>query len=96
MVDTLSYFSSQPVLHDLCNKSHGVCYPVCGRASARGAIGRRNDPLWWINGAISRSTQYSTTGLSKAVVCVILSVGWSSASINKHFPFLPGMLKVLV
>ena len=22
--------SFQPVLHDWCNKGHGVCYPVCG------------------------------------------------------------------
>ena len=30
MVDPLSYFSLQPVLHDLCNKGRGMCYPVCG------------------------------------------------------------------
>ena len=30
MVDTLSYFSFQPVLHDWCNKGRGVCYSVCG------------------------------------------------------------------
>ena len=30
MVDTLSYFSFQPVLHDWCNKDCGICYPVCG------------------------------------------------------------------
>ena len=29
-VDTLSYFSFQPVLHDWCNKGRGVCYPVRG------------------------------------------------------------------
>ena len=29
-VDPLSYFSLQPVLHDWCNKGHGICYPVCG------------------------------------------------------------------
>ena len=29
-VDPLSYFSFQPVLHDWCNKSRGMCYPVCG------------------------------------------------------------------
>ena len=29
-VDTLSYFSFQPVLHDWCNKGCGMCYPVCG------------------------------------------------------------------
>ena len=30
MVDSLSYFSLQPVLHDRCNKGYGLCYPVCG------------------------------------------------------------------
>ena len=27
---SLSYFSFQPVLHDLCNKGHGMCYSVRG------------------------------------------------------------------
>ena len=26
----MSYFSFQPVLHDWCNKRHGMCYSVCG------------------------------------------------------------------
>ena len=30
MVDPLSYFSFQPVLHDWCNKGRGMCYSVCG------------------------------------------------------------------
>ena len=30
MVDQLSYFSFQPVLHNWCNKGCGMCYPVCG------------------------------------------------------------------
>ena len=30
MVDPLSYFSFQLVLHDLCNKGRGMYYPVCG------------------------------------------------------------------
>ena len=30
MVDPLSYFSFQPVLHKWCNKGYGMCYPVCG------------------------------------------------------------------
>ena len=29
MVDPLSYFSFQPVLHDWCNKGCGMCNPVC-------------------------------------------------------------------
>ena len=30
IVDPLSYFSFQPVLHDWGNKGRGMCYPVCG------------------------------------------------------------------
>ena len=30
MVDPFSYISLQPVLHDWCNKGHGMCYPVNG------------------------------------------------------------------
>ena len=30
----------------------------------------------WTHWAISRSSQCSTTGVTKAVVCAILSVGW--------------------
>ena len=30
MVDTLSYFSFQPVFHHGCNKGRGMCYYVCG------------------------------------------------------------------
>ena len=29
MVDPLSYFMFQPVLHDWCNKGCDMCYPVC-------------------------------------------------------------------
>ena len=32
--------------------------------------------MWWTHWDISRSRQCSTTGVTKAVVCVILSVGW--------------------
>ena len=46
------------------------------RAFAHGAMGRRIDPSWWAHWAISRSSQCSTTGVTKAVVCVILSVLW--------------------
>ena len=30
MVDPLTYFSFQPVLHDWCNKGRGMCHPVWG------------------------------------------------------------------
>ena len=40
---------------------------------------------WWTHWAISRSSQCSTTGVTKAVVCIILSVGWF---IKKKEPLL--------
>ena len=29
MVESLNYFSFQPVIHNWCNKGRGMCYPVC-------------------------------------------------------------------
>ena len=46
------------------------------RAIAHGVMGRRIDPSQWTHRAISRSSQCSTTGLTKAVVCASLCVGW--------------------
>ena len=45
------------------------------RAFAHGATGRRINPSWWTHWPISRSSQCSMTGVTKAVVCVILSEG---------------------
>ena len=30
MVDPLSYFSFNPMLHDIVYQNRGMCYPVCG------------------------------------------------------------------
>ena len=49
---------------------------LVGRAFAHSAMGRPIDPSWWSHLAISRSCQCSTTVVTKAVVCAILSVGW--------------------
>ena len=46
---------------------------VGGRASVHGALGHRIDPLWLTYWSISRSSQCSTTGVTKAVVCVFFS-----------------------
>ena len=45
------------------------------RAFAHGAMGHQIDPSWWTHWDISHSIQCSTTGVTKAVVCVIMSVG---------------------
>ena len=44
------------------------------RAFAHGAMGHWINPSWSTHSVISRSSQCSTTGVTKAVVCAILSV----------------------
>ena len=54
-----------------------ICMYVCvymGRMY--GAMGRRIDPSGVDPLSYSCCSQYSTTGVTKAVVCAILSVGW--------------------
>ena len=47
------------------------------RAFAHGVMGSSDRSFMeWTHWAISRSSQCSTTGVIKAVVCAILSVGW--------------------
>ena len=102
MMDSLSCFSFQLVLHDWLTKAvvpailsvgthtakrvdnrwslylnEGARYSSVARVFAYGAMGRRIDPSW--GGHIElffifRSSQCSTTGVTKAMVCVILSV----------------------
>ena len=47
MVDPLSYFSFKPVLHDWCNKGHGMCYPVCGDGAYKRtlAVNQKEQPM---------------------------------------------------
>ena len=52
----------------------GTRYSSVVRAFAHGAMGRQIDPSW--SGPIDYFSQCSMTGVTKAVVCVILSVGW--------------------
>ena len=63
------------LVHSL-GKTEARCSSVV-RAFTHGAMGHLIDPSWvkthW---AISRSSQCSTTGVIKAMVCAILSVGW--------------------
>ena len=45
------------------------------RAFTHGAMDCWINPSWWTYCAISRSSQCSTTGVTKVVVCSIMSVG---------------------
>ena len=51
------------------------CSPMV-RAFTHSAMGHRIDPSWWTHWAISCSSQCSMTGVTKAMVWSILSVGW--------------------
>ena len=52
-----------------------LLFVLHGRASAYGAMSRMIDSSWLTHSPISLSGQYSMTGIAKAVVCAILSVG---------------------
>ena len=49
---------------------------TCSTGWLTGLKNSRIDPLWWTHRAISRSSQCSITGVTKAVVCAILYMGW--------------------
>ena len=48
----------------------------CSSSLIHGAMGCQIHPSWWTHWAISLSSHCSTTGVTKAVLCVILFVGW--------------------
>ena len=73
---TQTYFSFQPVLHDLCNKARGMCYPLCGMVHIK-------EPLL----LIEKSSPYGGSGFPLSLsewsftICLTL---------NKIFPsFIP-------
>ena len=43
---------------------------LSGRVSTHGTVGHQIDPSWWTHQAIFHSIQCSTTGVTKALVCV--------------------------
>ena len=52
-----------------------ILYTSVVRAFAYGVMGCWINPSWWTHWAFCRFSQCPTTGVTKAVVCVILSVG---------------------
>ena len=78
MLDPVSYFSFQPVLHNWCNKGCGMCYPVCG-------IVHIKEPL-----LIDKSSLCGGSGFPLSlsvwfyIICPTPYV--LSASLNKTFP----------
>ena len=85
MVDPLSYFSFQPVLHDWCNKGRGMCYPVCG-------IMHIKQPLL----LIKRAAMWRQRVSSLATWVVLYHMSWRHITVNKMCRyikyFLPSFL----
>ena len=73
-----SYFSFQPVLHDWCNKGHGMCYPVCGMVHIK-------EPLLLIDK--SSGFPFSLSEWSLTICLMPYNRWWNvlSASLNKTF-----------
>ena len=89
-VDPLSYFSFQPVLHNWCNKGHGMYYPVCGMMHIK-------EPLLLIGKSSPCGGSRFSLSLSEwsFTICPMpynRKYNVLSASLNKIFPsfFLPG------
>ena len=91
-VNPLSYFSFQPVLHDLCNKGHGMCYPVCRMAHIK-------EPLL----LIVKSSLCGGSGFPFSLYEWSLTIYLTpynckynvlSVSLNKNISFLPSLTVV--
>ena len=90
VVNPLSYFLFQPVLHNWCNKGCGMCYPVCGMVHIK-------EPLL----LIVQSSLCGGSGFPLSLSewsFTICSTPYNhkqnvmSASLNKTFPsFLPSV-----
>ena len=59
------------------NRTNGARSSSVVRAFAHGVMGRRIDPSWWTHYAISRSSQCSTTGVTRPRY--VLSCLWDVA-----------------
>ena len=84
MVNPLSYFSFQPVLHDWCNKGYDMCYPVCGMVQLK-------EPLLLIGKSSPCGNSRFPLSLSEwslSICPMPYKCKWNmlSASLNKIFP----------
>ena len=80
----------QPVLHDWCNKGHGMCYPVCGMVHTK-------EPLLLIRKSSPCGSSGFPLSLSEWSFTICLTPynrKWNvlSASLNKTFPAFPSFL----
>ena len=95
MVNPLSYFSFQPVLHNWYNKDHGMCYPVCGMMHINKTL------LLFGKSSLCRGSGFPLS-LSVWSFTIYLTpynrkLNVLNASLNKTFPsFLPLAICVVI
>ena len=87
MVDPLSYFSFQPVLHDWRNKGCGMCYPVCGMVHIKEPL------LLLVKSSVCGGSGFPFSLSEWSLTPYNRKQNVFSASLNKTFPsFLQGSL----
>ena len=81
VVDPLSYFSFQPVLHDWGNKGQDMCYPACGMMHIK-------EPLLLKGKITPCGSSGNPLSLSEwsFTICLMPYNRVLSASLNKTFP----------
>ena len=85
MVDPLSYFSFQPVLHIWCNKGHGMCYPVSGMVHIK-------EPLLLIGVVHVVAAGFLSRYLNGPLPYVRRHITVNKMSLNKTILFLPSFM----
>ena len=84
MMGPFSYFSFQPVLHDWCNKGHGMWYHICGMVHTK-------EPLLLIDKSSPCGGSGFPLSLSEWSLTICPTpynriINVLSASLNKTFP----------
>ena len=69
MVDPLSYISIQPVLHDWCNKSRGMYYPVWDGSYKRILDANRKDAAAFFSNYLNGLLPYARRHITVNRMC---------------------------
>ena len=77
--------SVQSVIHDVCHKCHGMCYPVCGMVHRKDPL----QPMKWQNWVSSLANEWSFT---KYLMPCNHKLNMLRASLNKTISFLLSLL----
>ena len=76
MVDPLSYFSFQPMLHDWCNK--GMCYPVYGMVHIK-------EPLLLIKNVLALNVHIKLSESKSKTSMFLVIVKSINIGLSRHY-----------